>query len=417
MEYGELNKGIAVSYAIVLHEVILALASALDYVGIDDVSHGKRVARMAAECARVAGWSQAEQDQLILLGLLHDCGVSSTQVHRHLVEEWEWKDAEDHARHGSELLQQAGLLAQFALPVRYHHTHWSQLQDVELEPGLKRQANLIFLVDRVDALRAQSGSREEPERWRQVIADHAITQFAPELCQLFLQASDNDSFWFSLEADALDAFFVEWLRHAESQAVEYPALLELALMFASIVDGKSRFTYRHSLGVKAVAELLAHVARLSKKEQECVALASLLHDLGKLRVEDAILEKQGPFDAHERKVMNHHSFDTEQILKRIGGFGEIAHIAAMHHETLDGLGYPRRVKGEDIPRTARIIAVADVFQALVQNRPYRPPLSLAAAREVLTQMVARGKLDPELVGLLLLHADEAYRLARQHEPA
>ena len=148
-----------------------------------------------------------------------------------------------------------------------------------------------------------------------------------------------------------------------------------------------------------------------------VVLAALLHDLGKLRVEDAILDKQGPFDEHERRVMNHHSFDTEQILNRIGGFGEIAHIAAMHHETLDGLGYPRRVKGEEIPIAARIIAVADVFQALVQNRPYRPPLALAAAREVLTQMVARGKLDPELVGLLLLHADEAYRLARQHEPA
>lgn len=405
------------SYAIVLHEVILALASALDYVGIDDVSHGKRVARMAAECARVAGWSQAEQDQLILLGLLHDCGVSSTQVHRHLVEQWEWEGADEHALHGSELLQQTRLLAHFAAPVRYHHTYWSELQGIEVDPAVKQQANLIFLVDRVDALRAQSGGRDEPEQWRQVITDHAVSQFDPALCQLFLRASDNDSFWFSLEEVALDAFFVEWLRHAQAQTVEYPALLELALMFASIVDGKSSFTYRHSLGVKAVAELLAHVARLGQAEQECVVLASLLHDLGKLRVDDAILEKQGPFDAHERKVMNHHSFDTEQILNRIGGFGEIAHIAAMHHETLDGLGYPRRVKGEEIPRAARIIAVADVFQALVQNRPYRQPLSLAAAREVLTQMVARGKLDPELVGLLLLHADEAYRLARQHEPA
>lgn len=405
------------SYAIVLHEVILALASALDYVGIDDVSHGKRVARMAAECARVAGWSQAEQDQLILLGLLHDCGVSSTQVHRHLVEEWEWAESEHHARHGSELLQQTGLLAHLALPIRYHHTHWALLHTLGLAESVMRQANLIFLVDRVDALRTQSGDGYEPERWRRVIADHAGTQFAPELCQLFLQASGNDGFWFSLEAEALDGFFVDWLRHAESQPIAYPALLELALMFASIVDGKSRFTYRHSLGVKGVAQLLAQVARLSQAEQECVVLAALLHDLGKLRVADAILDKQGPFDEHERRVMNHHSFDTEQILNRIGGFGEIAHIAAMHHETLDGLGYPRRVKGEEIPIAARIIAVADVFQALVQNRPYRPPLALAAAREVLTQMVARGKLDPELVGLLLLHADEAYRLARQHEPA
>lgn len=187
-------------------------------------------------------------------------------------------------------------------------------------------------------------------------------------------------------------------------------------MFANIVDCKSEFTYRHSLGVKAVAALLAEVQHLDASEQESVILAALLHDLGKLRVDDSMLEKPGPFDENERLIMHRHCFDTWQLLHRIRGFEEIAHIASMHHETLDGLGYPRGLSASELPRTARLIAVADVFQALVQNRPYRQPMPLSAALDVMTQMVVRGKLDPEQVGLLILHAQDAYRLARQHEP-
>ena len=186
-------------------------------------------------------------------------------------------------------------------------------------------------------------------------------------------------------------------------------------MFANIVDSKSEFTYRHSLGVKAVAALLAEVQHLDDAERESVILAALLHDLGKLRVDDSMLEKPGPFDERERLIMHRHCFDTWQLLHRIRGFEEIAHIASMHHETLDGLGYPRGLSASDLPRAARLIAVADVFQALVQNRPYRQPLPLSAALDVMTQMVVRGKLDPEQVGLLILHAQDAYRLARQHE--
>jgi HD-GYP domain len=299
--------------------------------------------------------------------------------------------------------------------VRYHHTPWFQLQRMGLPPMLCEQANLIFLVDRVDALRTCSHGVDESALWREKIASHSGGLFSPDLVEIFLSASDNESFWFSLDDEPLELFYQEWVHQRPPEIMEFGALLELARMFAGIVDGKSRFTYRHSLGVCAVATLLANLSHLEEAERETVVLASLLHDLGKLKVEDAILDKPGPFDASERKAMNHHSFDTEQILKRIGGFGEIARIASLHHETLDGTGYPRRIKGEAIPKAARIIAVADIFQALVQDRPYRQPLTLDAACEVMTQMVVRGKLDPEVVGVLFAHGKEAYALARQHE--
>ena len=409
------------SYNLCLREVILALSSALDYVGIEDISHGKRVAFMAAECARCAGWPQHEIEHLLVLGLLHDCGVSSSHVHQHLVEEWDWEGSLEHAKRGAELLAATRLLQPYAEEVRYHHMHWQQLRDMDVPELTRRHANLIYLVDRVDALRAQhqsaGGGLVGASHWGALISRHSEIEFDPALCQLFIRTSGNEAFWMQQDEEALDDYFSSWAHYGESMAVEYESLLELAFMFANIVDSKSEFTYRHSLGVKAVAALLADVLHLPPSEREAVVLAALLHDLGKLRVEDAVLEKPGPFDAQERLLMHRHCFDTWQLLKRISGFEEIARIAAMHHETLDGQGYPRGLSGAEVPRTARLIAVADVFQALVQNRPYRQPMPLTQAIEVMAQLVARGKLDPELVGLLFLHAEEAYQLARQHEVA
>ena len=407
-------------YRLCLREVILVLSSALDFVGVDDIRHGKRVAFMAAECARRAGWSPEEINRLLILGLLHDCGVSSSHVHQHLVEEWDWDHSHEHALRGAELLGATRLLAEYAEPVRYHHTHWSELQALALPDDLCRQSNLIYLVDRVDALRAQQSSPEAAmlprSYWGEAISRHAGSEFDPALCQLFYLASDNDAFWMQQDAEVLDDYLMSWAHCGAMVAVEYEALLELAFMFANIVDSKSEFTYRHSLGVKAVASLLADVQQLDTGERESVTLVALLHDLGKLRVDDAVLEKPGPFDERERLLMHRHCFDTWQLLQRIRGFESIARLASMHHETLDGLGYPRGLTANELPRSARLIAVADVFQALVQNRPYRQPMLLSEALEVMTQMVARGKLDPEQVGLLFLHAQEAYRLARQHEP-
>lgn len=407
------------SYNLCLREVILALSSALDYVGIEDISHGKRVAFMAAECARCAGWPQHEIEHLLVLGLLHDCGVSSSHVHQHLVEEWDWEGSLEHANRGAELLAATRLLQPYVEEVRYHHVHWQQLRDMGLPEPVRRHANLIYLVDRVDALRAQhqraGGGLVGASHWGDLISRHSEVEFDATLCQLFIRSSGNEAFWMQQDEEALDDYFSSWAHYGESVAVEYESLLELAFMFANIVDSKSEFTYRHSLGVKAVAALLADVLHLPQSEREAVVLAALLHDLGKLRVEDAVLEKPGPFDAQERLLMHRHCFDTWQLLKRISGFEEIARIAAMHHETLDGQGYPRGLSGTEVPRTARLIAVADVFQALVQNRPYRQPMPLPQAVEVMAQLVARGKLDPELVGLLFVHAEEAYQLARQHE--
>jgi putative nucleotidyltransferase with HDIG domain len=141
--------------------------------------------------------------------------------------------------------------------------------------------------------------------------------------------------------------------------------------FSDVVDAKSSFTYRHSMGVTEAAVEIASGLGLSEDRARLVKRAALLHDLGKLRVPNSILDKPGKLDGQEWSVVQEHPRLTGEILSRIGNFGELASVAAGHHEKLDGSGYPHRLVASQLPIETRIIAVADVYGALTENRPYR----------------------------------------------
>ncbi|UFS63656.1 HD domain-containing protein [Sulfurimonas sp. HSL-3221] len=404
-------------YELNIREVIYALTEALDLVGIDDTRHGKRVAFMAAECARAAGFDEAFIDDIIGIGMLHDCGVSTTDVHRSLVTQLEWKDEQIHCERGAILLGKVALFQRFALPVYYHHTHWELLEHLPVDRRVKQLANLIYLADRVDALRSQMGGSglEQSAEIERVIVEHSGTFFAPDFVEAFQKASGRNSFWFSLEDEPLEEQLMEWVGRGENRPFSFSAVREMAQMFADVVDAKSPFTFEHSFGVAALANFLARGFGLDEQRRETVEIAALLHDLGKLRVEDAILNKNGRLDAGEKILMNRHGFDSNMILRRIHGFRGIARIASLHHEMLDGKGYPYSLGEEEIPLEARIVTVADIFQALVQTRPYRAAMEPDAAFAILQEMADNGKIDTAVVAMIGTNLQQAYRLAKYKE--
>jgi len=137
------------------------------------------------------------------------------------------------------------------------------------------------------------------------------------------------------------------------------------------VDAKSSYTYRHSLGVTEVADGIARQLGFSQSRRQLIYRAALLHDIGKLRVPNNILDKPGKLDEAEWLVMREHPALSQQILERIESFGPIARIAGRHHEKMDGSGYPLQLKGDDLSLEDRIVALADFYGALSEDRPYR----------------------------------------------
>ena len=346
--------------------------------------------------------------------LLHDCGVSSTQTHRNLISELDWNDSHEHCIRGETLLQQCRLFSDLSLLIRYHHTHWKDLP-FELDPDVALISNLIYLADRVDALIFQlDGSNILRTRHTilDIIRKYQGSFFDPKLTDTFLAVANSEYFWLMLDSRHLSRFIVGMEQKSKPQRVGRNRFLEVATIFAEIVDAKSPFTVEHSLGVARLAKYIGGLSGLSDDKQYMLEVAGLLHDLGKLNVPDEILEKSEPLTEEERMIMMRHSFESYQILSRISGFEQIAQWAAFHHEDLTGKGYPFHKDKKGLSLEARIVAVADVFQALSQNRPYRDLFSTEKIFTIMDEMAAKGALDHQLVALTKTHAAQCLRRAK-----
>lgn len=387
-----------------LRQVVYALSSALDLVG-DVGAHGKRVGIMAASCGQVLGMSKKECGVLFELGALHDIGVSSTETACHLVHEFEWGGAQEHGEVGYNLLKDFPPLASLALPIRYHHTPWSELlKDNYVDPLIASQANLVFLVDRCDILAAPHYGKNSllmrTNDIRKCLAEDNSDLFSPHLIDAFMDASRTEAFWLQLRSDSVNNYIHKMLLEQEPYLLDFDELKQLAKIFSGIVDAKSPFTQSHSTGVACLASLLATRMGIEKKRCDMLEIAGLLHDLGKLRVPNEILEKQSGLTIEERAIIKAHSFDTYQILSRIDGFEEIACWAGYHHEEPDGEGYPFHLFAAEQPLEAKILRAADIFQAIIQDRPYRKGFSPQEALTFMQQLTHNGRVDGEVVSVL-----------------
>jgi len=194
--------------------------------------------------------------------------------------------------------------------------------------------------------------------------------------------------------------------------LEYAEIRHIARLFSSVVDAKSPFTATHSERVAALARQLGVWMLLDDDTLDKLELAGLFHDLGKLRIPNAILEKPGALTPAEQLTMRRHSFESYQILARVPGLEDVASWAAYHHEALDGSGYPYHLEANKLPLPARIIAIADVFQALAQHRPYRASLTPDSILSELQHRTTLGQLDRQVVGLVKSHLDLCWQIAR-----
>ena len=402
-------------YNINLHEAIYSLSDALDLVGVTHIHHGKRVAFMAAECAKYLGWPTRRVDDLFQAAILHDCGVSKTVVHERLAQ-FEWEQENDHCVLGERLLKGCALLAPLSPIVRYHHTHWSELQHLDLPDEVKLSANCIYMVDRVDVLSLAFLVDENNlllgrGHIRDKIVEKRGDWFAPALVDAFLDVSRSEAFWLSLENEHVSGYVSVWLRETQQQPMDFESLRSIVRIFSHIVDAKSAFTRQHSDGVARLARHLGGLFELSEDRCEMLELAGLLHDIGKLRQPDALLEKADRLTPEEYAHIQRHSFDTYAILRNIKGMETITQWAAQHHERADGSGYPYHLTNGVLSLEARIVAVADVFQALAQKRPYRDSLPPDVIMEILNEMVDAGKLDRSVVLKVDAHLEECWQQA------
>ncbi len=387
-----------------LTETIYYLSDALSLVGNQHVDHGKRVAFMAVECARALGWNERQTVSLFLSAILHDCGVSKTATYQRMMS-FEGVNAGNHCTRGAELLRRCHSLVDLSECIQHHHVAWHELKGIDLPDQVKQAANCINMLDMVDFLALYYQQEEKnillyKEVIRKKIATDKNRVYDPKLVDIFLQVSSADIFWLWLDQGVGPGYFKSFLTHKATSRVSFAELRSLAAIYAQIVDEKSYYTKWHSVGVANFSRCLGELFGLPEYRCDQLELAGLLHDLGKLRVPDYILEKPGELTETEFLIMKRHSFDSYNILKDINGFHNIARWAAEHHERLDGSGYPFHYQGDQIALESRMLALADVFQSYTQDRPHRERLSSEDILILLQREVLAGKLDEACVLML-----------------
>jgi putative nucleotidyltransferase with HDIG domain len=191
------------------------------------------------------------------------------------------------------------------------------------------------------------------------------------------------------------------------------ANLSFATALVATLDARDRYTAGHSAAVAVYSRDIAKRMGLAPDQQELVHLCGLVHDIGKIGLPVGLLEKPGPLTLDERRQMEEHTAIGERILANVADYAEIAEIVRHHHERVDGGGYPDGLRGTDIPLLARIIAVADAYDAMTSDRPYRDPMPSRVARMRLAQAV-ESQFDTSVVAAfeaILAGASKSYQSA------
>ena len=278
-------------------------------------------------------------------------------------------------------------------------------EEIALPARIARVASDAALFDDIggpelaaDALRRRAGGMLDPS---------IVQVFVRNAGELLAEANAGDPRERILEVEPSPA--------VEKDQSDLP---EVAAAFGDLADLKTPFTHGHSKGVASLATAAAEALRLDTATVSRLHVAALLHDLGRVGISNAIWEKPGSLTAAEWEQVRMHPYHSERILATSPALEPAAPIAGMHHERLDGSGYHRGCRAQDISAACRVLAAADAFQAMTQPRPHREALTSEQAGDQLVRDSRAGRLDSDVVAAVLAAAGQRRsRLRRDLRPA
>ncbi len=429
-----------------LSEVVSALSYALDITEGQPMGHAARTTLIGMRIAAHLGLPELQRSALYYALLLKDLGCSSNaarlstlfgaddQLLKHALKLTDWTATSHAARYAfKHALPGKGRIAKawhmLMMGVREQGSARGMVQ-TRCERGADIAQMLRLPAGTADAIRSLDehwdgsgmplGLRGSATPMLGRIVGLAQTvevfQSAFDVRTAYEMANARRGRWFDpVVVDCLSAFQLDtgfWNDLRSGNALKLVSALEpqeqvircdeaqldlVAEAFARVIDAKSPYTSQHSQNVAAISVAIGAEMGLGRTEMRTLRRAALLHDIGKLGVSNRILDKAGPLDDEEWDAMRHHTRFTFEILNRVARFRRFAATAAAHHERLDGTGYHLGLRGDQLGTVARIIAVADVTEALAADRPYRSGMPRDEVSRILRDLVAKQHLCPAAV--------------------
>lgn len=401
-----------------LFDMLSSLSTALDLIDFELIDHHNRVCYIATKLATHLRFSTEEVNEIFMAAMMHDIGaiVFSDRLG---LSNFEVKKAHLHGELGALLLARFEPFQKFAPLVRFHHVPWKYGEGKNaFGEKVPYGSHILHLADRIAVLM----DRRQPVLSQTASINERIKKnsgkmFVPAFVDAFLEVSQQDAFWLDLMSPSIERV-IQKISCLQRTTLTMEGLTSLSHFFALIIDTRSRFTATHSSGVASSAMGLGAAVGMNAPDCSKIRIAGNLHDLGKLMVPEKILLKPGKLTNEEWLIVRAHPYYTHRILERVEGLEDITFWASNHHEELHGGGYPFGMSADNLSLGARTMAVADVFTAVAEDRPYRAGMTKDETRKVFGKMVAEGKLDKEVVEALYDNyetIDDSRRIAQAQE--
>ncbi|MDN5278191.1 MAG: hypothetical protein PWR01_2156 [Clostridiales bacterium] len=404
-------------YRLKIFDFLNCLSDILDWISPVLNDHHKQVALIAMRLAETLDLPVKQQNEIVCAGILHDIGAISL-AERMETMKFENTTGQTHAELGYYLIRIFEPMHNAAEIIKCHHVPWeSGLGKTYKGLPVPLGSRILFLADHLALLiNRNEGILGQVGEIKERVLKEIDTLFEPVLVDAFMTLADKEYFWLDLVSPMISKQ-LELCVKLDTIYLNNNELLSFASLIRRMIDFRSPFTATHSSGVSATAECLGKLAGLNESECFELKVAGFLHDLGKLAIPTEILEKPGKLTTDEFNLMRAHTFYTFRALQPIEDLSQINMYGSYHHERLDGTGYPFRLERKDLPLGSRLLAVADVFTALTEDRPYRKGMSNEQTILILEKMAENNKLDSEIVHLAKKHHETVNQVRKAAQDA
>jgi HD-GYP domain len=387
-----------------LSSLALSLSAALDMVSPSYANHHQRTAFVAYNLGLELGLPLGRRKDLLLAGAFHDIGAlmpaDRVQASPGSLSPGSLDRSAMRAEIGYRLLRGFEPLAEAAEIIRYCRLPWAEWKEARAS-GVRPlpESNVLCLADKVAwSIPEQGRALSHAAAIVDEVGRGAGSLFDPDCVTAFAGLAKKEAFWLDAASSSpMDS--IKPVIELDPIELDTDTLIDFGRLLSRIIDFRSPFTAAHSSGVSATAGALAGLAGFSGEECFRMRLAGYLHDLGKLAVPAEIIEKPGALSAEETFAMRAHSYYGFRTLQKAPALETVNLWASLHHERLDGSGYPFHLGRVDLPLGSRIMAVADVLTALSEERPYRSGMRADKALGIVASMAREGALDPDIVEL------------------
>ncbi|MGL5312239.1 MAG: HD domain-containing phosphohydrolase [Peptostreptococcaceae bacterium] len=364
------------------------------------INHGQETAYVSCLLGKELGYSEERLYFLRIASLLHDIGAYKTEEMNN-IKQFELIDTGRHSIYGYAILNEIEMFKEIAPAILYHHHSYENIDSYIDGIEIPEEALLISLADRVSIFCELLNYNEE----KIVQAIHKIdkSKFDIKHIEILFDLIENKKI---IKSICEGCYKNRLMESINNDIINIDLIKEYLTFLPLTIDFFSFQTALHTISVSSITRKICNKLNLDEKYKEKIEIGAYLHDLGKICIPLEILEKEEKLTEKEFEIMKMHVAYTREILQESNIDEELIELACNHHEKLNGKGYNRGLKAEDLSIGDRIISVGDIFCALTERRTYKESFSKEKVLNILWDMVDLSYIDGSVVDVIAMHYDE-----------